>query len=98
MNKKSRADFHYRLTVFDNHKVLLICDQDLGNMSVTNDIENVVSDIALHEGIDPEDYLIFYKDSLGYWDGWDASSKDFYCCRLPETFIIAMPLTLNNLN
>lgn len=78
MQKKSRANFQYRIGVVDDQKVLLIWDQDLGNMSVTNDIENVVADIAAHEGIDPVAHLIIYRDSEGRWDGWDGATEDFF--------------------
>lgn len=76
--KKSRANFQYRIGAVDDQKVLLIWDQNLGNMSVTNDIENVVADIAAHEGIDPMAHLIIYRDSEGRWDGWDGTTEDFF--------------------
>lgn len=78
MNKKSRADFLYSLGTFDNLPLLLIWDQDQGNMSVTNDIENVVADIAGAEAIDPKEYLIIYRDSEKQWNGWDALTEDFF--------------------
>lgn len=79
--KKSRADFLYRTEVLDGQKVLLIVDQNLGNMSVTNDIENVVEDIAGKENIYLNDHLIIYKDSMGMWDGWDAKAQNFFFLR-----------------
>jgi hypothetical protein len=79
MQKKSRANFLYRLGIVDDKKILLIWDQDLGNMSVTNDIENVVADIVAHESIDPIEHLIIYRDSTGRWDGWDRATEDFFC-------------------
>lgn len=78
MNKKSRADFQYSLGIFDNLPLLLIWDQDQGNMSVTNDIENVIADIALVEAINPKEHLIIYRDSEKQWDGWDALTQDFF--------------------
>lgn len=78
MHKKSRANFRYRLGVLEGKNTLLIWDQNIGNRSVTNDIENVVSDIAMHEQIDPAQYLIIYRDSEGRWDGWDAATQEFF--------------------
>lgn len=78
MNKKSRANFIYKIGDLDEKKYLLIVDQDSGGMSVTNDIENVVADISQHEGVDPLELTIIYKDSMGNWNGWDHESQDFY--------------------
>lgn len=78
MHRQSRADFQYSLGTFDNLPLLLIWDQDQGNMSVTNDIENVVADIAQVEAIDPKEHLIIYRDSEKQWDGWDACTEDFF--------------------
>lgn len=47
-------------------------------MSVTNDIENVVADIAANEGINPLEYTIIYRNSESNWDGWDAKTESFY--------------------
>lgn len=77
MRKTSRANFLYRIGEVEGQKVVLIWDQNTGNMSVTNDIENVAFDIAMHEGIDPTDYLIVYRNSEGSWDGWDAGTEEF---------------------
>jgi len=81
MQKKSRANFLYRIGEVDGQKILLIRDQTLGNMSVTNDIENVVGDIGTHEGIDPTEHMIIYRDSEGNWDGWDHKSQNFFFLR-----------------
>ncbi len=73
-----RADFRYLIAVLDHQKVLLIEDLNLGNMSVTNDIENVVASISQKENIDPKGHLIIYMDSEGRWDGWDATREEFF--------------------
>lgn len=78
MHKKSRANFQYRLGDLEGKKTLLIWDQNVGNRSVTNDIENVVADIATHQDIDPAEYLIIYRDSEARWDGWDAVTGEFF--------------------
>lgn len=73
---KSRA--HYTYTVFsqDGYDIVAIVDNDTG-MSVTNDIENVMSDIAEEEGIEIISYLVIYRDSAGQWDGWDWDTQWF---------------------
>ena len=81
MKRTSRADFLYRVGGLDGKKYLMIVDQDLGHMSVTNDIENVVADIAAVEHIDPKEHFIVYRDSKGRWDGWDATTEDFFPLR-----------------
>lgn len=74
---KSRADFTYHIS--DN--VLVIEDKNLGRMSVTNDIENVIDDIIAEQltlglcgfvlGRAPQ--VVIYRDSDGQYDGvrWD---------------------------
>lgn len=64
----SRADFSY--TIEDG--VVCIVDWDNGNMSVTNDMENVLADIEMAEGPIAH-HKIIYRDSEGVWDevtGW----------------------------
>lgn len=73
----TKADFHYEILNFSGRDVILIEDLNRGNMSVTNDIENVVDEIAEGENLDPKDYMIVYADSAGSWDGWDATTKEF---------------------
>ena len=73
-----RADYDYQLTKYNNKiDVLAIEDLNLGNVSVTNDIENVVADISRLEKLKAEDYMIVFKDSTGHWDGWDSSKQQF---------------------
>lgn len=78
MRKKYKAQFIYKTGTFKGEKWLLIVDKNQGAMSVTNDIENVVEDIAEYEGIDPFEYQIIYRDSEGHWDGWDHYEKTFF--------------------
>lgn len=49
--------------------VLLIQDLDQGRMSVTNDIENVLSDLQKSIGDSIKSMDIIYRDSNGVWDG-----------------------------
>jgi len=60
---KTNSDYVYYL----KGKVLIIEDSDLGNRSVTNDIQNVLQAIKTDLDFLPE--TIIYKDSLGNFDG-----------------------------
>jgi len=60
---KSKADFIYE--IIDG--IVCIRDQDLGNISVTNDAENVIADIELLEG-SLKDFPVVYQDSDYTWD------------------------------
>lgn len=75
--KKVSADFSYKFFNLGENKVLAITDLNMGHMSVTNDIENVIQDIALREDINPTDYLVVYKDSESRWDGWSWDTNWF---------------------
>jgi len=59
--------------------VIAITDLDLGNKSVTNDIENVLRKIEYwHQGSIAA-FRIMYRDSEGIWDGvhWDGNQATF---------------------
>ena len=59
----SRADYAY-IKIDKDKKLVLIEDLNLGNMSVTNDAETVVSEILDNY----PDYRIAYRDSSLDWD------------------------------
>lgn len=61
-----RADF--QLQVDEEAKIIRIIDEDLGNMSVTNDLERVLCEVAFHVDGSLDDYGITYRDSTGTWD------------------------------
>lgn len=80
------ADFTYEVI---QHPVLgtifLIEDLDKGNMSVTNDIEHVLSEVLADEGIEITDVMLkihpvrfTYKDSGGTWDEVQLSSRGIH--------------------
>ncbi len=48
------------------HDLLVLVDLNLGNKSLTNDIENVLAD--LNNDIDLFDKVIVYRDSDGHYD------------------------------
>lgn len=61
-----RADFS--LHADENRLEIRIIDKDLGGMSVTNDLENVLNLVATRVQRSLEDYDILYRDSTGTWD------------------------------
>ncbi len=73
-----KADYTYELTFSSILKWLLIVDLNLGNVSVTNAIEQVVDEIAENEQINVDGFIILYCDSDGVWDGWDPRNQTFY--------------------
>ena len=71
----TRSDYKYKL---HHDNVISIIDLNLGRMSVTNDIENVVGAIAEQNGITNIDkWLVVYRDSEGTWDGWIPLRENF---------------------
>lgn len=85
----AKSDYTYN--IIDD----VICIEDLnqGRMSVTNDAENVLSEIYLSKiGEAIKKYPIIYKDSEGIWDRmipkWDnGSCVDVEFLHLGETNI-----------
>ena len=67
---KTQADFTY--SILGN--VISIIDLDLGNRSVTNDIENVLRKIEYYHQGSIVGFKIMYRDSESIWDGvdWDG--------------------------
>lgn len=68
MNRRARADYDYRQSTIDGAPVLLIVDLDIGNMSLTNDAENVLAEIAAKMPGPLTAFRVFYRDSDGAWD------------------------------
>lgn len=63
---KPRADFTLQISI--PLKYIRIIDKDLGNMSVTNDLERVLLDVATRVIESLDNYSITYRDSTGTWD------------------------------
>src|SRR6266446_9357915 len=80
--RRSQADFTY--SILGN--VIAIVDLDLGNRSVTNDIENVLSKIEYYHQGSISAFHIMYRDSEGIWDGidWDGKRASFFALRETE--------------
>lgn len=64
--KISKSDYDY--SIIDG--VICIDDLNRGNMSVTNDAENVITEIYLKSGIGEsvKKYPIIYRDTERIWD------------------------------
>lgn len=71
--RKSTASFTYHVNRSAGRPVLVIEDQDKGGMSVTNDIENVIADIAEENGLNIYNMPVVYRDSTGRYDGVNAA-------------------------
>ena len=83
----ARADYDYEVGKYKNKvDVITIKDLDLGNVSVTNDIENVIADICRLEKIDKEQFMIVYRDSSGQWDGYDTEKDEFVGLGMDEWY------------
>ena len=76
---KTQADFTY--SILGN--VISIIDPDLGNRSVTNDIENVLRKIEYYHQGSIVGFKIMYRDSEHIWDGiqWDGQRVSFFALR-----------------
>ena len=59
----------------------MIEDADKDSMTVTNDIDFVVGQIAKKENVNPVEHTIIYKDSEGNWDGYIYSTRQFFPLR-----------------
>jgi hypothetical protein len=68
----SRSDYSFATVAVYGEtqvvEVVQIADANLGNMSVTNDIENVINEIAARLPNPPSGYAWIYRDSSGAWD------------------------------
>jgi len=72
--KLARAKYTARM-----HKGVLVV-QDVGSgrdLTVTNDIENVVAEALSDMPFDKRPEVCVYQDSEGNWDGWDLTKEEF---------------------
>lgn len=65
-NRKRPFAADYTYTVDGN--IIAIIDLDLGNRSVTNDVDYILEEIRAELG-DLAGYSVIYRDSMGRWDG-----------------------------
>jgi hypothetical protein len=78
----TQADFTYSIS----GNVISIVDLNLGNRSVTNDVENVLRKIEYYHQGSIARFDIMYRDSDGLWDGirWDGQRAAFFALRETE--------------
>ncbi len=74
---KSRACYQYEITNMHGRNVIIITDNNSGCLSVTNDIDNIIREIAAFNHINASAYMIVYKDSDNIWDGYDFVNSAF---------------------
>lgn len=72
-----KSDYDYSVETVQGKNCIIITDLDQGNTSVTNNIDNVIEEIARIEEIDPAEHLIVYRDSTKTWDGYDYTGRNF---------------------
>jgi hypothetical protein len=69
--KLTRSNYEWMI----KEGILCIVDQNLGGTSVTNDMENILTEIYLYSDNSIKKMGIIYRDSEGVWDGvhskWD---------------------------
>ncbi|HXS55775.1 MAG TPA: hypothetical protein VN726_06600 [Hanamia sp.] len=73
----NRSDYTYSIENFSGSNVIVIEELNLGNTSVTNNIENVLNEICRIEKLFIHSYMIVYKDSEGVWDGYNYQKEIF---------------------
>jgi hypothetical protein len=77
----NRSDYAYHINSKHGKQVLAIEDLDRGGMSVTNNIEAVIAEIADEIGTSIYQMPIVYRDSEGQYDGINGEklrSDTFY--------------------
>jgi len=84
-SSKVKADYVYSLNNIHGRNVIVIIDENKGSMSVTNDIDNVIREIAIVEKLNPSCYMYVYQDSDGNWDGYDFVNSKFLPLRGSNT-------------
>lgn len=70
------ASYSYKIS--SDKKLVMITDNDTGQMSVTNDIENVIAEICEINDLDADSKVWIYKDSQGIIDGYNPTGDCFY--------------------
>lgn len=83
-----RADYSYQKLLYKNEEFLIIKDLNLGSISVTNDMENVLDEISETLGTSLEGMMILYQDSTGLYDGvrYDNRTVSFIILQRNDVF------------
>ena len=66
VERKSRAALLVTPLLVPGGEVIVILDLDEGGRTVTNDVENVIADLASHTPLDGK--RVIYRDTSGLWD------------------------------
>lgn len=74
---KSRACYQYDIINIHGRNVIIIVDSNSGCLTVTNDIDNIIREIAVYNHINASAYMIVYKDSDSIWNGYDFVNSKF---------------------
>lgn len=75
------SDYTYQFRKVKGRDFIMIEDKDQGGKSLTNDIHRVVGVIAKKENINPVEHYIIYRDSMGFWDGYEFATMTFFPLR-----------------
>lgn len=73
--RKNSSDYTHSTGMIAMVNFLFLIDLDLGNRSLTNDIDKAVEEVLIK--IDPanqKDYRVVYKDSSGEWNAFFKDS------------------------
>lgn len=78
---KSKADFTF--IIDEETRIIAIEDLNKGNISVTNDMENILNEILVQglnkdKNFSLDNYTIVYKDSNNVWDGVNIKNNKFF--------------------
>jgi hypothetical protein len=81
IKRQAETDADFTYSIFGN--VISIVDLNLGNRSVTNDIERVLRKIEYYHQGSIVGFKIMYRDSEGVWDGieWNGEHALFFALR-----------------
>lgn len=76
-----KSDYTYQFRKVKGVYFVMLEDEDKGGATLTNNIHKVILEIAKKETIDPREYTYIYKDTEGFWDGYNFSLKQFFPIR-----------------
>lgn len=72
-----KSDYTYSIQTYNQRPFIVIEDLNKGGMSVTNNIEYIIDEIAQKERLNPVEHFIIYRDSEGQWDGFNYATGLF---------------------
>jgi hypothetical protein len=87
-----RADYTHRI----EDGILILEDLNLGSISLTNFMEEALTEIAISEELDLTKMKIIYRDSMGDWDGvqWHGQGEYVQFISLNTTDIITAKIRI----